>query len=139
MRMELKIGSQSVTVKENLIDRVVSYLDPVKGQRRFQARAMAAIAGGYIGASRSRMALSQWTTRANDADTDTLMDLPTLRSRSRDLIRNAPLASGAINTVCTNAVGTWDIQLKTSFPEPYIRYSIFFGKPGHGLGPNLLV
>src|SRR3990172_4865184 len=61
MRMELKIGRQSVMVKENLIDKVVSYFDPVKGQQRFQARAMAAIAGGYIGASRSRRALSQWT------------------------------------------------------------------------------
>lgn len=47
MRMELKIGRQSVTVKENLIDRVVSYFDPIKGQLHFQARAMAAIAGGY--------------------------------------------------------------------------------------------
>lgn len=106
MKAEFRIGRETVTIRENLIDRVVRYLDPVKGQRRFQARAMAAIAGGYIGASRSRRALSQWTTRANDADTDTLLDLPTLRSRSRDLIRNAPLASGAINTVCTNAVGT---------------------------------
>jgi len=29
-----------------------------------------------------------------------------LRDRSRDLIRNAPLAAGAVNTVCTNVVGT---------------------------------
>ena len=33
-------------------------------------------------------------------------DLPELRERSRDLIRNAPLATGAINTVVTNVVGT---------------------------------
>ncbi|MDP2688980.1 MAG: phage portal protein, partial [Deltaproteobacteria bacterium] len=106
MKTEFRIGGETVTVRENLMDRLVRYLDPVKAQRRFQARAMSALAGGYIGASRSRRALSQWNAGAYDADTDTLTDLPTLRARSRDLIRNAPLASGAINTVCTNAVGT---------------------------------
>lgn len=59
MRMELKIGRQTMTVGENLVDRVVRYFDPVKGQQRFQARTISAIAGGYIGASRSRRALSQ--------------------------------------------------------------------------------
>lgn len=118
MRMELKIGRESVTVKENLMDRIVRWFDPVKGQQRFQAWAMASLAGGYIGASRSRRALSLWTTRANDADTDTFLDLPTLRSRSRDLIRNAPLASGAINTVCTNAVGTGIFNLIHLFLSP---------------------
>ena len=41
------------------------------------------------------------------SDQVTLPDLPALRERSRDLIRNAPLATGAINTVVvTNVVGT---------------------------------
>ena len=31
MRMELKIGRQTMTVRENLVDRVVCYFDPVKG------------------------------------------------------------------------------------------------------------
>ncbi|TAN60451.1 phage portal protein [bacterium] len=67
---------------------------------------MLALSGSYIGASRAKRSLSQWRTSWGDADSDTLFDLPILRDRSRDLIRNAPLATGAINTVCTNVVGT---------------------------------
>ena len=40
------------------------------------------------------------------ADNVTLPDLPELRQRSRDLLRNAPLACGAVNTVFSNVVGT---------------------------------
>jgi len=96
----------TLTIKENVIDRIVRFLDPVKAERRFRARAMLALSGSHIGASRSKRSLSQWRTSWGDADSDTLYDLPILRDRSRDLIRNAPLATGAINTVCTNVVGT---------------------------------
>lgn len=65
-----------------------------------------AFSGSYSGASLSRPALSGWSPRAGDAAADTIRDLPTLRSRSRDLVRNAPLATGAINTMVTNVVGT---------------------------------
>ncbi|MBI5971035.1 MAG: phage portal protein [Deltaproteobacteria bacterium] len=65
-----------------------------------------ALSGSCIGASCAKRSLSQWRTSWGDADSDTLFDLPILRDRSRDLIRNAPLATGAINTVCTNVVGT---------------------------------
>jgi lambda family phage portal protein len=66
---------------------------------------MAAISS-YVGASRSRPALANYTTSHNDANDDLANDLPTLRSRSRDLVRNAPLAGGAINTIVTNVIGT---------------------------------
>lgn len=64
------------------------------------------LAAGYIGADSSRRALSSWGAGLGSADQDTLLDLPALRARSRDLIRNAPLASGAINTNVTSTIGT---------------------------------
>lgn len=103
---EVQLRGQKVEIKTTLADRVVDYLSPERGQKRLQARTMMALSGAYIGASKSRRALSQWPTRNGDADTDTLSDIPTLRDRSRDMIRNSPLAGGAINTTCTNAVGT---------------------------------
>lgn len=106
MKNEIKIGKETVTVKGNVVDRVVNYFSPVRGQQRLKARTMQALAGSYIGASRTRRALSQWSALSGDADSDTIADLPTLRNRSRDMIRNSPLATGAINTTCTNAVGT---------------------------------
>ena len=90
----------------NIIDRTVSFFDPVRGVRRLRARATMALAGGYIGGSKSRRGLKMWTTYGHDADSDVLPDLPTLRERSRDLIRNNPLAAGAIKTKVTNVVGT---------------------------------
>ncbi|AYR25774.1 phage portal protein [Herbaspirillum rubrisubalbicans] len=90
----------------NVIDKVVSYFDPVAGTRRMQARAHMAIAGSYVGADRSRRSFRNWFTSGKSADEDLLPDLATLRENSRDLIRNAPLAGGAINTVVTNVVGT---------------------------------
>ena len=96
---------KKLEVKTTLVDRVVSYFNPVKGQQRFQARARMALAGSYIGASRSRRPTSQWLAGNGDADSDINPDLPTLRARSRDLMRNAPLACGALSTKVTSVVG----------------------------------
>ena len=62
--------------------------------------------GGYTGARKDRRQTSSWNTVDGSADNVTLPDLPELRQRSRDLLRNAPLACGAVSTVVTNVVGT---------------------------------
>ena len=58
----------------------------------------------YTGASRVP-SLAAWHAPLSDADTANSGDLPTLRARSNDLIRNAPIASGAIDTKVTYIVG----------------------------------
>ena len=60
-----------------------------------------ALYGDYTGARKDRRQTQAWQTIDGSADQVTLPDLPALRERSRDLIRNAPLATGAINTVVT--------------------------------------
>lgn len=92
--------------KLTLIDKAVSYFNPVAGVRRMRSRLALEILGGYEGASKSRRGLKEWLTFGNDADSDILLDLPTLRERSRDLVRNNPLAAGAIKTKVTNVIGT---------------------------------
>ena len=96
---------RGLKVKQNLFDRVVGYFSPVKAARRLRSRAVMALVGGYGGASKSRRGLKQWSPFGYDADSDILPDLSTLRERSRDLIRNNPLAAGAINTKATSIVG----------------------------------
>lgn len=64
------------------------------------------LAGSYAGASKSRRSLSRWTSSAGSADSDLEGDLDALRERSRDLIRNNPLAAGAVAVKVTNVVGT---------------------------------
>jgi len=103
--MKVQVGARKIEVRETAIDKVIGWFDPVRAQRRLKARVSLALVGGYAGASRSKRSLSQWITGNSDPDSVILPDLAVLRERSRDLVRNAPLATGAINTVVTNAVG----------------------------------
>jgi lambda family phage portal protein len=106
MQYTTTISGKEITITENWIDRAIKFVAPVYSAQRLRARMYDAMVSSYVGASRSDRALSQWNPRIGDADTDSIFDLEALRSRSRDLIRNAPIASGAINTVVTNVVGT---------------------------------
>lgn len=60
----------------------------------------------HRGASHTARELSSWAPHQGSADSDLLCDLPTLVSRSRDLIRNHGVASGGIQTLVDNVVGT---------------------------------
>lgn len=92
-------------VKMNLLDRALAYAMPVRAARRLMARVSMEVLNSYDGASKSRRALSAWKTLGNDADADILNDLPELRNRSRDLVRNNPLAAGAIKKKLTWVIG----------------------------------
>lgn len=108
--------------KPNPVDRIISYFDPIRGARRAQARAFEALSGSYNGASRTRRALKEWRTQNADADADILYDLPLLRERSRDLVRNAPIAAGAIGTSIANVVGT-GLKLQSRIDAEFLGLS----------------
>jgi len=93
-------------IEATWLDKTVSYFSPESGLKRLEARTRLALIGGYTGARRDRRQTKSWNTSDGSADNVTLPDLPILRERSRDLVRNAPLATGAVNTVVTNVVGT---------------------------------
>jgi len=92
--------------KQNFIDKVIGVFSPERAVRRLKARVAIEMLNAYDGASKVKRSLKQWVTMTQDADSDILDDLPTLRDRSRDLVRNNPLAAGAIKTKVTNVVGT---------------------------------
>lgn len=100
-------------VAPNFIDRIVTFINPRAGLRRVAAREMLAVYGSYVGARVDRRETMGWMPRAGNADADSLLDLRILRARSRDLMRNAPLASGAVSTVVENAAGTGLVLLPT--------------------------
>jgi lambda family phage portal protein len=106
MKTTVRVGREDITISENIVDKAIRFFDPIKANRRFRSRVSMALAGAYIGASTSRRQTLLWRTSAGDPDSDILTDLPKLRERSRDLVRNTPLATGAINTTVTNVVGT---------------------------------
>lgn len=92
--------------KQTIVDKAISWLSPEAGLKRWQARTRMALLGGYTGARNNRRATQTWNVASGSADNVSLEDLPVLRDRSRDLLRNAPLAIGAVNTVITNVIGT---------------------------------
>ena len=86
-------------IKPNIIDKAIGIFSPKAAIRRLQERQALALIGGYNGASLRRPALQNWNPYSGDANSDTITDLPTLRARSRDLARNAPIGGSAINTL----------------------------------------
>lgn len=57
-------------------------------------------------ASTTARELSSWNPPIGSADSDLVDELSTIVSRSRDLVRNHGVASGAIQTIVDNVVGT---------------------------------
>lgn len=93
-------------VEANLLDKAIAYVSPKTAQRRMASREMLALSGGYTGARVDRAALANWRVSAGSPNTDIITDLPALRSRSRDQMRNAPIALGALNITNSHSVGT---------------------------------
>jgi len=103
----VQVAGQSLELKQTALDRVIGYVSPERALVRTKARAMLALSGGgYTGARQDRRATKTWWPWASSPDAAVLSDLDGLRARSRDLVRNSPLAGGAVNTVVSNVVGT---------------------------------
>lgn len=93
-------------VVPNFLDRVISYISPRLAKERLRDRATMAVVSGYVGARSEKNSLRTWFTTTASADTDTIYDLRTLRGRSRDLVRNTPIATGAVATMVSNVIGS---------------------------------
>ena len=92
--------------QQNILDKVIAYMAPGLAMRRVAERNQLAISGAYTGARIDKAQLSRWSPIAGSANADTVHDLRMLRSRSRDQMRNAPVALGALNTTVSHTVGT---------------------------------
>jgi len=100
------VESSNPLVQQNFLDKVITYFSPKMGGQRMASRAQLALAGGYTGARLDRASLNRYLPTAGSPTTDIIRDLPMLRSRSRDQMRNAPVALGALNTKVGSVVGT---------------------------------
>ena len=92
----------------NLLDRIVGYFAPGRAVERIRERTMLSMVtgtGGYAGGKRDRRATKNWRPGGGSANADLLPELETLRDRNRDLVRNVPIASGAISTNKTHVIG----------------------------------
>ena len=92
-------------VKQTTVDRIVGILSPERGLKRLRARTQLALMEAYTGSSRRRKSLSEFNASDGDADSDLMYERETMMTRSRDLVRNDPIAGGACNELVQNVVG----------------------------------
>lgn len=99
--------------KPNFLDRMIARISPEAGLRRMSARVrlsaalrMFGGAGGYAGARHGSPATKEWHPSVDGPNSATMPDLETLRANAADLERNAPIATGVVNTNVTSVVGT---------------------------------
>jgi lambda family phage portal protein len=93
-------------MSRNIVDRVVGFFSASAGLERARDRMSLDALDSFAGASKTRPALKSWFTSRKDADGDLNPELATLRSRSRDLERNNPIAHGAMKTKTVYVIGT---------------------------------
>lgn len=99
------------TLELNWLDRAIGWAAPNWAFRRAQARVAIELLNAYEGARTGRRT-EGWNTSGSDANTAIALDLPRLRDRSRDLVRNTPEGKRTKKTIVTSAIGTGII------PEP---------------------
>lgn len=100
--------------KPSRLDRVIEAVSPSWARKRMGDRValagyhalVGAGRGGFTGADKSRRAMKNWRASDGSADTALLPDLEQLRTNSSDLVRNFPLATGALDTIATKIIGT---------------------------------
>lgn len=88
------------------LDRAIAAVSPKWAANRLRARFTFNAISGWDAAKSERPGMRNFSPLSQTADGDTLPGLDVQRSRSRELIRNAPIATGAVHTVVTNVVGT---------------------------------
>jgi lambda family phage portal protein len=90
----------------------------LRAQRRHAVQTL----GGspFTGASDKRT-LIDWFVSSGNADTE-LQSLQTLRNRSRDLVRNAPAAKGAISKLLAGTIGK-GLRLQSAIDRDFLKLS----------------
>ena len=94
----------------SFIDSLVGFFDPKAGfQRRAYRNALALVSSAAqtrrYDAARLDRRTQNWMTSAASADMEVWRDLPRMRDRCRDLVRNNPYAQAGITALVANLVG----------------------------------
>ena len=104
----------------NILDKTISYFAPEAALRRIRARAGMAAAqalrGGFE-AGRTDWRGSSWHNGPSGPNTQLFGDLPIVRRRARDLVRNNPLAKKSLEALVAHTIGSgirpsWNTESK---------------------------
>lgn len=117
----MKNNPQTLSEKiNNRLDGFIGFFSPAAEARRRYFRFVARnMLSSYRGADTTRLRDS-WIPGGGSADQDLLGELSTLRERSRDLVRNDGIASGAVVTLTTNIIGS-GIRLQSRIDKDVLK------------------
>jgi capsid protein len=88
----------------NFLDEIVSYVAPMSGVKRAQARMALEMVRGYDAAKVGRRT-NGWVAGGGSANAEIGPALSRVRNRCRDSVRNNEYASKAIDTLVVNTIG----------------------------------
>lgn len=97
-------AQSGIEVVETFIDRAVGIINPGAELERVRARRAVDQIRGYEGAKHGRRT-ANWRTGDSYVNDIIKGGLPTLRARSRDLVRNNPWVNKGLNTIVNHTVG----------------------------------
>lgn len=94
-----------VTARFSVIDRVISIFSPGAAARRYDSRVHLAVKRRLYDAAQGGRLSEGWQSGKRSADAEIAVAGGMLRDRSRDLVRNNPLAAQAVQVLVNNIVG----------------------------------
>jgi lambda family phage portal protein len=92
------------------LDRIIEIFSPEKALKRKEAR-FELNNGRYDGGSTSSAIFQEFITTTTDADSSVDWDRSRIVARSRDNVRNVPIATGLIKRICDHAIGDKGLSL----------------------------
>ena len=111
----------------NLIDKMVSAINPEVGLKRAVARRKTEVVNnlgyGNHGASTKKNSTAGWITANASVLEDIEDNIEKLRERSRDLFMGAPIATGALKSLVTNIIGS-GLKLNTQIDYEFLGMSL---------------
>jgi len=125
-------------MRMNWLDRAIAAVAPETGMRRLRARAAIGVMDGalktrsYDGGKMGRRTQG-WVTKSDAPSQAVIIDLNTLRNRSRDLVRNNPYARRAVSTIQRHMVrggiqAVWDNQMASKAWKSWCKQADFRGQ-----------
>ena len=109
----------------NVVEKIISFVSPEKALKRAKAKKKLEILNtgySYHGASTQKSSMSGWISRGGGVNEDIYKNRKKLVERSRDLFMGAPIATGVLKTIATNALGS-GLKLKSALNYQILNIS----------------
>lgn len=105
------------------IDRLIGTWLPGVGLKRMQDRESMAT-GGYAAGSTSSAIFQEYLTTITDADSSIIWDRNRIVARSRDNVRNIPIATGLIKRICDHSIGDRGLALHSQVDRKFLGWEL---------------